>query len=264
MITLYRRHLARCKFTTRKHKNCSCPIWASGIVHGKHVRQSLDLTNWEAAVRLTREWEIHSPEGTVTVSEAVDRYIKDAEARNLREGSIRKYKQSAKDFKEKLGNKPLRAVTVQDIRDLRENWTLSGTSMLKRLEMIRSFFRFCVDSGWASVNPAKSIKPPVVKQKPTLPFTDEQMKKILAAIDRYPEHHPQSPKSTLRKLRAFILLMRYSGIRISDAVNLTRDRIKEGKLSLYSHKTNVPVWMPLRPGNATMAATTTSPPATAR
>jgi len=49
--------------------------------------------------------------------------------------------------------------------------------MLKRLELIRGFFRFCVDSEWMQSNPAKAIKAPVVKQKPTLPFSDEQMKR---------------------------------------------------------------------------------------
>ena len=51
-IALYRRHISDCRNTSRKQRNCRCPIWAEGTIHTEKVRRSLDLTNWEAAVRL--------------------------------------------------------------------------------------------------------------------------------------------------------------------------------------------------------------------
>ena len=39
--------------------------------------------------------------------------------------------------------------------------------------------------------------------------------------------------------------MSYSGLRIGDAVTLRTDRIVDGKLFLYTQKTNVPVFCPL-------------------
>ena len=42
-----------------------------------------------------------------------------------------------------------------------------------------------------------------------------------------------------------MLLLRYSGLRIGDAVRLARDRIVGGRLFLYTQKTGVPVWCPL-------------------
>ena len=78
-----------------------------------------------------------------------------------------------------------------------------------------------------------------------MPFTKEDFEKIMWALEVYPEKHPQSTPDTQRKLRAMILLMRYSGIRISDAVTLTSDRIKDGRLFLYQAKTEVPVYVPL-------------------
>jgi integrase len=44
-----------------------------------------------------------------------------------------------------------------------------------------------------------------------------------------------------------MLLLRHSGLRIGDAVGLNRDRIKDGKLFLYTQKTGTPVWLPLPP-----------------
>jgi len=245
VVTIYRRHQAACKFTSRKKRGCRCPIWAEGTVHGQKVRRSLDLSNWEAAVRLTREWEIHAPENTVRVSEATERFVADAKVR-LRASSVLKYEQSVKALKEVLGDKTLREVKVDDIRALREAWKISPITMQKRLEMVKAFFKFCIASGWLDSSPAESVKAPTVKQKPTLPFTDEEIDAIFEALDRkYLETHPFSNELTKRKIRAFILVMLYSGVRISDAVFLKRERIKDGKLFLYTHKTNVPVWVPL-------------------
>ena len=42
-----------------------------------------------------------------------------------------------------------------------------------------------------------------------------------------------------------ILLLRYSGLRISDAAILERDRLGDDKLFLYTQKTGTPVWVPL-------------------
>ena len=91
MLNLYRRHRAKCKSVARRAK-CSCPIWVQGVIHGEAVRKSLDLTNWEAANKLVRDWEIHGQALSVSVSEALDRWYKDCEARNLSAESLRKYK----------------------------------------------------------------------------------------------------------------------------------------------------------------------------
>lgn len=247
MLTLFRRHLASCKFHAkgRKHKSCACPIAVEGTLHGKRIRKSLDLRNMEAAVRLIREWEIYSPDGTLTVEEAVERFIADREARKLSEAMIRKYKHVANEMSRELGKLPVRSVKVDDVRRVRESWKLAAVTTQKRLEMVRKFFKFCVDSGWTEKNPAKVIESPVVVYEPTLPFTDDEMEKILWAADSIREAHPKMPVGCERKLKALILLMRYSGIRISDAVTFRRDRLKAGKLFLRQAKTKHPVWVPL-------------------
>lgn len=67
------------------------------------------------------------------------------------------------------------------------------------------------------------------------------MEKILWACALYPDHG-QYLKETPARLKALVLLMRYAGLRIGDAVTLGVDRIKEGRLFLYTQKTKVPVW----------------------
>lgn len=81
------------------------------------------------------------------------------------------------------------------------------------------------------------MKPPKVHGKPTLPFSPEEMKRILAACDKYPGRKT--------RVKAFVLVMRYSGLRIGDTVTLRRDRLKANKLFLYTAKTGTPVYIPL-------------------
>jgi integrase/recombinase XerD len=244
MLTLFRRHVKACRWKARKHRNCQCPIAVEGMLHGHMIRESLDLRSWEAAQRVVRDWEAN-PNLPVTVAEACKNFIADAEARHLSEAMVRKLKNTLKELEDKLGSVSLRSVTVEDVRKIRAGWTLAPVTTQKRLEMLRSFFRFCVDSCWIDRNPAKAVRLPVIKGRPTLPFSESEMERILWASEVIRETHPQMKPGIEKKLRALVLLMRHSGLRISDAVILTEDRIRDGKLFLYQAKTEEPVWVPL-------------------
>jgi integrase/recombinase XerD len=246
MLTIYRRHRSSCKKRGRRAKGCSCPIWVQGVLGGVPVRRSLDLTSWEAANRKVHDLEVHGEQSNVSVKEGAERWIADSEARHLKPPSIRKYKEIKRELVAVFGSASLRSVSVDDLRKLREGWKLSGTTTRKRLELVRGFFSFCVASGWVQTNPAKTIRPPAHKPVPTLPYSDDEWKKIVWALDAYKEIHRQSPMPIIQKLRALVFLMRYSGLRISDAVQLTRDRVDgEGNLFLYQAKTNQPVSLPV-------------------
>jgi integrase len=56
---------------------------------------------------------------------------------------------------------------------------------------------------------------------------------------------PRFFQENARRLLALVLLLRYSGLRIGDAVGLPRERIAGGKLFLYTAKTGTAVWCPL-------------------
>ena len=81
------------------------------------------------------------------------------------------------------------------------------------------------------------MKLPKVHQVPTLPFTDEEIDRLLDACDRF--------RGNGARLRAMILLLRHSGLRVGDAVGLRQHRIADGTLFLYTQKTGTPVRIPL-------------------
>jgi integrase/recombinase XerD len=247
MLKAYRRHLEKCPHSSSAFMKCRCPLWVMGNFDGRFVRRSLDTRSLERAGQLIREIEDGARKiDSISVSDAVKRFVADAVGRELSPATIRKYKHVEKELKSQFGTLALTAVTVDDIRKLRESWTMSGMTKHKRLEHIKSFFNFCVDGGWIEKSPAKGVKAAPTKPIPTLPFSEVEWKQILWAIDTYPEIHPQSPAIVQKKLRAVILLMRYSGLRISDAVSLKRDRISDaGRLFLYTQKTGKPVHIKL-------------------
>ena len=71
---------------------------------------------------------------------------------------------------------------------------------------------------------------------PTLPFTDDEMTRILTAAKK-------SKRYRSNDTYAFILMMRYSGLRISDATMLARDSVSGRRIKLYTAKTGAHVSM---------------------
>lgn len=102
---------------------------------------------------------------------------------------------------------------------------------------------------WITKNPATFLKRVRVEAVPTDYFTKEEFRALVDATHAYGNwrgghdfEHRQD------RLRALILLMRWSGLAIKDAVTLERQRISDdGNLFLYRAKTGVPVYVPLPP-----------------
>jgi site-specific recombinase XerD len=87
---------------------------------------------------------------------------------------------------------------------------------------------------------------------PTLPFTPAQFNAVLAATLRYEENVATANKKEVRnkglRLHALVNLMRWSGLSITDAATLGRDRLgADNRLELHRTKTGNPVYLLLRP-----------------
>lgn len=73
------------------------------------------------------------------------------------------------------------------------------------------------------------------------------MTALLAACEKFTDWHGQPDQENARRLRAFILFLRYSALRIGDAASCAVDRLQGNRLFLYMQKTGVPVYVPLPP-----------------
>jgi site-specific recombinase XerD len=201
---------------------------------------------WEAE----REIGAGSKPEVPTIREALTKYFDDAEARHLAKSTIRKRRELLEGkllpFCDSKGYEQLAELNVDVLRTFRKTWKFAATSSVKRLEYLRGFMRFCHESDWIDRNPAKAIKPPKVSQQPTMPFEQYEIDRMLAAADELSEWGTFGPK-----LRAMVLLLRNSGLRIQDAACLERSRLSKDKLFLYTQKTGTPVYCPLPPAAVT-------------
>lgn len=125
------------------------------------------------------------------------------------------------------------------MRSFRASWPNKNFAARKKLEATRAFFRFCNVSGWIAINPAAALKPGTTTDPQIVPITHAEFDKILRACDKYPD------KLNRIRLRAAILVMRYTGLRIRDVVTLRKDHIKNDKLFLRTAKTGTDVFCPL-------------------
>ena len=130
------------------------------------MRQSLDIRSWEAAQKLVCDWEIQGKK-PVTMNEAADRFLTDRESAGLGTAQLGKYKNVVNE----LGSMPLRNVTVDDIRRIKETWKLSPISIPEtpgaRTEVLCILRRF----GVARTQSRETVKLPPARYDPTMPFT---------------------------------------------------------------------------------------------
>jgi integrase len=216
----------------------------------------LNLTSWEAASNLLNSWTaageigVAKPEAP-TVKEAVASFFQDAKARKLKDATIGKYRvlleKHLLPWCAARGYVRLKQLGVDELTKFRASWRDGALSMRKKQERLAAFFHYCRQLEWVKTNPILSIKLPEASQSPTLPFSRDEVKKILEATDSYPTRNSFGHDNRAR-VKALVLLLRHSGLRIRDVVCMKRDLISDdGKLFLYTQKTGTPVWLPLPP-----------------
>jgi integrase/recombinase XerD len=250
VLTIYRRHRKACKHRDkgRDHRHCQCPIWVDGYLGGKEMRESLKMRDWQRAQETVREWEANDrrdvrPERK-TLEDAWADYRADMQGRKLHRETMRKYttlESQMVDFAARHGIRFVDEFTLAEAGKFRSEWSDGSRSSGKKLERLRQFFGFNQARKWIPENPATGLKAPKITLCPTMPFTQEEMLRILEAIDKYKEEFPGHGLENAKRMRALVLLLRYGGMRIGDTVSLSADRIKENRLLLYTQKTGVPV-----------------------
>ena len=247
-LRLIRRHLKDCPHTSTRYRRCRCPIHVYGTLGGHTIRRALDQTSWDAATETINGWTASGEIGVVkaeapAIRDAIAKFLADCEARHLGWEAKRKYRHLLEDrllgWCDSKGLSNLRHLTVDALRQFRQSWKDSPLYATKNLERLRAFLRFCQQAGWIKQNPATSVKPPKVTQSPTMPFSRDEMKRILDACDSY--------GGNKERIRAFVLTMRFTGLRIGDAIRLSKSQVSDGKVFVRTAKTGQAVTVPVPP-----------------
>lgn len=249
MLVLYRRHRAECKHRSFRERRCGCPIYVRGTLAGTSIRMSLDQTSWDAASKIVGRWIEAGAIGQIeeqrhqTVAQAIAAFHADAADRGLSADTRNKYKlllgrleQFAVDQKIAL----LRDLNLDLLTRFRATWPGEALTKSKHQERVRAFFGWCSKRKWIEDNPAEHLTTIRVRPVPTMPFPIEEWQRIVKALDVYPARHRD-------RTRAFVLTLRWSGLRIRDVIMLEWSHLTNGKLFLRTQKTGTPVYVPLPP-----------------
>ncbi len=173
----------------------------------------------------------------MTLRDACSAYLQDASARNRAPGTQCNYRslfRGLQEFARSQGVDSLSGIDRARLRIWRQSWGVKASTARQRLQMLRAFFSFAVSEGWIEESPARGIGLPKSDSPPTMPLDVAEVSALLDAC----AHRP--------KERALILLMRYSGLSIGDAVSVARDSLdSRGDLVLRRSKTGVLVTVAL-------------------
>ena len=183
----------------------------------------------------------------ITIEDAKERLLKDAESgRRLGLSTLKKYRLMLKhleEFAAKKGFVYLKPIVTEAIRDFRDSWHLGSRTALKKLERVNAFFRFASESSWIGVDPAKVVRGPAnICDTHKLPFEPSEMERIVQSC-----HQVRIENFSNEEVLAFVLLLRYSDLRIGDASMLTIDRFEGDDLYLYTQRSGTHVFVPLPP-----------------
>ena len=222
--------------------------------------KSLEETDWEAAQGLEKQWiagngaAVAIEESTsripmtnaapLTLEDGWRRFIAQAEVRKLHTSTVYKYRllqRQMLEFAQRRGIQSLKDFDLEVLEAFQAEGREGSLTALRKLGRVRAFFRFAFERRWIDSNPARSLRGPKVRPRPTLPFSPEEMAAILSAVERYQDMAGKVGCPNTMRLHAFILRLRYTGLRISDVTSLSVDRLVGNRIFLYTQKTGQPV-----------------------
>jgi integrase/recombinase XerD len=175
-----------------------------------------------------------------------EEFLQEVSSNNRRESTLYKYKilfKQLRGFSERNGYRFLSELTTSALRKFRSEWKNNSLSGSKKLQLLRSFFNFAEE--WITQNPARKLRPPTVEYPEAVPFTHEQIKAILDACQTFAAQANKSSHLNVIRMRSLVLLLRYTGLRIGDAVGLSTNRLSGTRLFVTTAKTRTKIYVPL-------------------
>ncbi len=196
---------------------------------------------------------------SVTIREAVELFLADQAARGLGADTTTKYRglllKKFCEWSDAEGFKYLHALAPAHLTKFRSTWHSvgnAGSTIFRKHEMLTTFFDFCITQEYLRKNPMKVLKKPKMPEVvPTDYFRPNEFAQIVAATYQY-KYNGKDSQIRGMVLRAFTLLMRWSGLSILDTVKLERKRLSKSpegddQIFLYRAKTKVPVYVVIPP-----------------
>lgn len=272
--------LARWQQLTDSRKRCACPYWSCGVhdrAEGFDRKSTgeVSLERAKAVVKLRLETGNRTavlPDQGKPVKDAIADFMAYTKDGGAKRSTLNKYQtlmdqlQAYADWKGLKYIQELGQDAVIEFRQAWEDpdagykrgrerkpgkplWRTQSTATCKRSKKTMSLlFKRAIERKWITEDPTTVIRFPreaTSKRKDEVKYlTAAQFQLVLDECDGFTRQMPEYNK---RRLRALILTMRYTGLRISDAVVVKADAITGDVLHVLTKKASTPVQIPLHP-----------------
>lgn len=258
MLELYRRHNPqKCSSTDTvvcTNRRRPCPIWVRGTdSQGAYHREPLKTRDWTVAEKrkngMESTGELPKPTTKATIEQLRDRFIASKTGEELSPETIRQYRILFRQIDAYAREKGFRYVaefTLAELEAFRHSWKVGAIRRQKHQERLRAVFRYAHKHKMIVENPAQDLGTVSVRSTKAAPFeNDEWVRMAKVAKTAIEKATGKEQKTMAQKAYALLLLMRYSGLRISDASMLRVDAIHGDRIAIRTIKTDVDVAMRL-------------------
>jgi site-specific recombinase XerD len=271
-LKMYRRHAGNCAEKSSKSMTaCDCPLWCHGRLGTKRGRWALHtvaLGTGEDRMRALLEGR--KPQGPddgggislvgkkpaldMTTAEAAERFFVDKSG--LTDLSLRSYRHIIGDFRRFAAQKGvdrMRDISEELVRAYLEAHPWKPRTVRGKLSVLRHWFDKCAGKKWGLTSapvPPHSGLMPSISAHARAALQPEAITAVLAAMDTLPfmwgkrSRYPR--EVTLLRVRVAILVMLYSGLRISDLTFLERAAVVDGVIDPICIKTGNRLGKPIR------------------
>jgi integrase/recombinase XerD len=201
---------------------------------------------------------------------AVSQFMSDGRTRGNSEATLSKkrvvFEKSLIGFCAEKGIRFLSELDLNTLREWRGTWRLDSLSRYKRQGQALGFLWFCERAGWFPRNYASDITRGLgkiqVKATQTGYFQPKEYAAVIDATYAYSDRPSVDRHNSMTiggdRIRALTELMRWTSLRIRDAVTLERNRLSQDtstgmwSVMVYQKKTGDPVYCPIPPDVAKM------------
>lgn len=218
------------KIRARKEKNNTYRGYALYKDENGHWRQKTkggflneeDASWWalQVEVEMRKKVEMGFRVSNIKVSEVYDEYIESLVLKGVKKSTMNSVKANLKIIMDKIGDEYIQKITTTKLQKLlKEMQKETGYSYHGTFERLSAFFNFAKNKKYVDKNPVKQV---IIKKSPEkrILFIDKDLyKKIL-----------NNTRNEDTKL--FITLLYETGLRMTEALALTKDDIVEDELHI--------------------------------
>jgi integrase/recombinase XerD len=236
------RHNSGCPQTDVFSHRCRCPKQIRGIApDGEHIRRSANTASWERAEKLRARLEADhdpflrhkpdsKPQGSKTLTDAVEQFLSAKRGENIVDMAHYEglFERELLPWCKREGLFDIIELNLEKITKFRNSLNNGPTVKNRKVSRLRTFFTFCRQRHWIIENPAEFLKPAQEPEPQAEYLHSEEFEKLLDSC--YVSHHWERGhdfEHRAHRLRAFLLVARWTGLSMIDVVRLRCDRMTQ-------------------------------------